>query len=1233
MGNESSKPEMPTGRSRSLSPLPREEEFPDEDIETSPPLPSTMPVSFAPPESIGLAPPGAPGSLAWHQRRRRARNASPESNRGRSRSTSPQDSLRPLNASQPAQSAARATSPDQFFHSATQPDKPRKFPRPKKSKDGLKEAAEAVRNEERYEAGSQEYRKSMRRSAAPSPFPRDGAPPPDGFEPAGMSDDAVSSQGQSQSPGPARLRKRKKGKGKEVFMDAISEEDTGIASVLDGAASLQDQSQSPEPVKLSKRDKGMGKEVIRDAIPDEETSDPERSISDLQAEDEPPPSAQSPARPSIRNKGKGYGVTRNVTTERATIVPNRSTLDLDDEPHPSAQPLGKRGRQDSDTKPRKKRKTPQPPKLESNAEDTIDAEEEEGVSLRGATNQPPPAVVDEDSFIDPSTTALRERTADSQRSHSDSGYAEPDAQLPSAWESGMDMDIPYGLPVYEGHVATGHGTEEADTDSASAHEDHDVATDNGTEQDDIDRRSDACDHPGIPAATDSPLPPPDSTAGDEEEDDHAEEPADPQHDPKTTSIPQESATKDPKPRHSSKRKAQVPFFSRQQEENAMAFADLPREDVVSPPMRRSSTTAQSAVQGEAGPGPSTMARKTKRKRPKKQPDDGTDAEKQEPAERSQYRSGRLSRTEQNQIIRAVERFREDEGMTQEEINQVIHDNPQTSTQAIHRQLWASIQDACPSRTRKKLIGWCRQRFHNFTARGTWTPEQDDELADLVEKHGTRWKFIAGLINRYDKDVRDRWRNYLVCRGAHKTDVWSEGEEDRFRDLVESSIQKIRKEMKGNSRALPEKLINWLKISEAMGYTRSRLQCLEKWKRMRAAEPIADQVATVLPSGSSWRLQKARDDLRKITAEDKYTLMSAIRDSGVGKDAKIPWKQITSGTFRDKYERQALVVSWGRLRQAVPDWEWKTTRDCARYLCEMYETEGNFGAAEHGEAEETEDEVPADTATSAKRRQRKGKEVVRPAPAATEHGETGEAEVNVPDDKATSAKHHRRKGKEVVRPSPAVTSASLSENQGTDNGESSQKTVELTMSANGVSPASGDSRQKRGKSRSKTRRGAAADIETVEQTDEDAVMEDQAMTQSPGLHIETSSVGGTSPQPSPSLEAQAARTRRRERSASVADQTSAKGKEKVTSSAALNANSAESSKRTRRGSLSNGKVDSLPKSKKQKVLKESSSQRPTTIHTGKNGKSKARRLGKPWSDMSSDMDDMEDIPARLPWSTQ
>ncbi|EGS22162.1 putative DNA-binding protein [Thermochaetoides thermophila DSM 1495] len=567
----------------------------------------------------------------------------------------------------------------------------------------------------------------------------------------------------------------------------------------------------------------------------------------------------------------------------------------------------------------------------------------------------------------------------------------------------------------------------------------------------------------------------------------------------------------------------------QQEENTRAFAELPVNVVEHPRQRK-----RKALQETNDSPVSTEQPKKKRKRAFQKTEDGTGNDE---SGRSQYRYGPLSEQEQNQVTRALQRFREDEQMEEEQLIKLIHENPLTGG-PLHRELWASVQEACPSRPRQKLINWCRQKFHNYTARGTWTKEQDEELSQLVDKHGRKWSYIAGLINRHPSDVRDRWRNYLVCRDRKRSDYWSEDEEERFRKIVEDAIEAIKASQDpAQSDKSPEELINWLKISEAMGFTRSRLQCIDKWKRLRANEVAETKAPTVLPQGKSWRLEKARKDLRRMTVQDKYRLMCAIRDSGVGRETKINWKDIVDRVFDGQYERQALIVAWGRLRQAVPEWEWKTTRDCAKYMCEMYEREGNFGPADLDWPEAKED----DAASQASRRAAK--------------------------------RRKRAKSKAVARDSP--------EPEGGDAEAEEQARAEGEDGASGSQEHDGES------------------IEVAATREQQAEPETEP---EPELG---------SAQPSPSIDANAARLKRRANN-KVYDRRSSLGGQAISDTTP-----SRGSERTRRESLANGHAGEVPSAKKAKTVVAS----VVAQQQADDG------------EISSDMDDMEDIPAQLPKAGQ
>ncbi|KAL2151399.1 hypothetical protein VTH82DRAFT_6497 [Thermothelomyces myriococcoides] len=908
-------------------------------------------------------------------------------------------------------------------------------------------------------------------------------------------------------------------------------------------------------------------------------------------------------------KGLDQEVSAMDEEREATDVRDRSISDLEgyDEGTPSMQSRGRRPRRDSDTRPRKKRKSSQSSNagLDDNLEAVPPEERIDGLALKAASA---------DSQLDHDGNIGREEEADvaeaasssspvrEERISADDALRRPltpsdHGSQRSSFSSGQAETEIQDTPQreYEGDALEHRGSPELGGDN------HAAASDREDQKDD-DEMSVTSDLHGSPVATPVPTSPTNAKVGNRELNGEAGKNALSEQESDAAMTPFKTAAKYPSSRSSARRKAKVPFFSHEEKEDGHTGAESAQDGVVSQQESRRQQEAESIAPAEAGP--SNAARKPKPKKQKERTKAETAANQpdaQSQPEGSRYRTGALSQTEERQITRAMEQFRENEGLTQQELNQIIHDNPQRSQRPIHGQLWATIQEACPTRPRRKLIEWCRQRYNNWAGRGTWTKEQDDELVDLVAKHGKKWSYIAGLINRYQKDVRDRWRNYLVCRDTVRTDAWSDSEEERFRGVVENAIEKIREGVGKDSKKPPELLINWLDISAAMGHTRSRLQCMEKWKRMCAADPLPDRVPTVLPPSNSRRLQKAREDLRKITAGDKYRLMCAIRDS----DAKINWKSITKDTFQDLFERQALLVTWGRLREAVPDWETKTPRDCARYLCEMYENEGHFGSSESAEAAEAEENA----SVSAKKKRRSDKEEARP----------------------TSADDHD-------------TAPSLE----TSTAEAQPEATEIIPSTineeNDPVPKAGS--PKRGKKGKKT----AIDASPEKPGDGDADQDVQAGEQAPrGSHTDlnsgkrprqaekhhSSELNSAHAEMSPSIEAQAARFRRRDRIANAVDTGSSKGKgREFLLSGAETKGPKSSSKKQRRASLSDVEDIESPKPKKRKTVGSSSKAEGDRIASPGTGKDKAPESnGRSWSVISSDMDDMEDIPATLPVPSQ
>lgn len=272
---------------------------------------------------------------------------------------------------------------------------------------------------------------------------------------------------------------------------------------------------------------------------------------------------------------------------------------------------------------------------------------------------------------------------------------------------------------------------------------------------------------------------------------------------------------------------------------------------------------------------------------------------------------------------------------------MVHAAGGTAAGDAHAQLWTRLFAECPDRHRQKVINITRKKFHNFVARGTWTPEQEAELRYLIDQHGQKWSKIASMINRHPEDIRDRFRNYIVCGDAQKKDAWTQDEESRLARFVIEAMQAI-DELRSHQpnrdmlQKTYEELIDWQNISERMERTRSRLQCITKWKSMHLKIHGNDQLASLQPDSQiSFNLERARRQIAAMPEEERYRLVLAIGDTAVGTDAKIPWQKLVDKPFRNEYHRSTQVLLWHRYSKQVPQYESKTVRDRAQYLLDQY----------------------------------------------------------------------------------------------------------------------------------------------------------------------------------------------------------------------------------------------------------------------------------------------------------
>ncbi|KAI1126394.1 hypothetical protein F5Y10DRAFT_213039 [Nemania abortiva] len=296
-------------------------------------------------------------------------------------------------------------------------------------------------------------------------------------------------------------------------------------------------------------------------------------------------------------------------------------------------------------------------------------------------------------------------------------------------------------------------------------------------------------------------------------------------------------------------------------------------------------------------------------------------------------SGAFSEFEIRNLSQAIEQFKNDHNMTQYQVNELIQRNPKESKAV---ELWECIMATCPDRSRQKVINQTRRRFHNFVARGTWTPEQQQELREMYEQYGNKYARIGQIINRHPEDIRDRIRNYIVCGDNLKKDQWSEEEIDRLIAIVEQAVIEIRHQRakRGQNGDLPvEEDINWQMVSQGMGRTRSRLQCIAKWKAIKPQLTGGGLDGETSPLEEI--IQQARETATTMSFRNRSLVVKEILKSGAKADSRIPWVKIRH-ELGDQWTRTPLMVVWYRLRRTVPNWQGLNVKEICTFLLQHFQ---------------------------------------------------------------------------------------------------------------------------------------------------------------------------------------------------------------------------------------------------------------------------------------------------------
>lgn len=280
--------------------------------------------------------------------------------------------------------------------------------------------------------------------------------------------------------------------------------------------------------------------------------------------------------------------------------------------------------------------------------------------------------------------------------------------------------------------------------------------------------------------------------------------------------------------------------------------------------------------------------------------------------------GTFSLDERFAIDNALHEYARVHGWSTEELRDRVWGNSRKKDE-----FWDSICEAVPGRSRASVYKHVRRSCHIFDQRAKWTPNEDTELANLVNEKGNKWKEIGEAMGRMGEDCRDRYRNYVKCGADRGRDRWSDEEEALLKKVVAELKELSRQALLQAGKPIPPPeeedsvLINWTVVSEKMENKRSRIQCRYKWKKMLQQKENARTAPTNVTYVGG-KKKRISFDISRMLPGDRQWLLFLIRDCGATEENQIPWDEFAKGDHEvGIWTHKDLKNAYKSFRQHIP----------------------------------------------------------------------------------------------------------------------------------------------------------------------------------------------------------------------------------------------------------------------------------------------------------------------------
>ncbi|KAI9634866.1 uncharacterized protein MKK02DRAFT_27995 [Dioszegia hungarica] len=242
-----------------------------------------------------------------------------------------------------------------------------------------------------------------------------------------------------------------------------------------------------------------------------------------------------------------------------------------------------------------------------------------------------------------------------------------------------------------------------------------------------------------------------------------------------------------------------------------------------------------------------------------------------------YKKGKFSDEEEQAIRKAVEFFRQSNGLTETQLTDLIMSKKEKSNE--YPGFYSDLAAAVTGRPVRFVQKYVKRLYDTRARKGKWSEQEDDELLQAYNSNSGSWVKIALAVDRPEEDCRARWRDVLRSKSGRDEGRWTKEEETQLVEAIKEANLALGKE--ATARDPP-----WEVVTTKMDDKRTQMQCRKKWHSKLWPELQGAQVPAVrVRIGQSG---DGKEEALKVSAADRVTLVRLIKELDVDTISAIDW---------------------------------------------------------------------------------------------------------------------------------------------------------------------------------------------------------------------------------------------------------------------------------------------------------------------------------------------------------